>query len=111
MKEIIMYSSETWPHCHTAKEFLNSHGFKYKIKDANDPSSQQEMLNYNMRGVPSFFIDGEVIVGFNKEALLKHIDFKIFTCNKCQKKMRVPKDKGTILLNCSGCGTKYKVRT
>jgi len=69
------------------------------------------MMKYNMRGVPSFFIDGEVIVGFNKEALLKHIDFKIFTCNKCQKRMRVPKDKGTILLNCSGCGTKYKVRT
>ncbi len=69
------------------------------------------MAKHNMTGVPSFYIDGEVIVGFNQAALLKHIDFKIFTCEKCQTKMRVPMDKGTILLTCKGCETKYKVRT
>jgi len=68
-------------------------------------------MKYGMKGVPSFYIDGDIIVGFDQNALLKHIDFKIFTCKKCDTKMRIPKDKGTILLTCSGCQTKYKVRT
>lgn len=76
-----------------------------------DETAQQEMQRHNMQGVPSFLIGDEVIVGFNQQALLKHVDFKIFTCDKCKTKMRVPKDKGTILLKCKGCDTKYKVRT
>ena len=76
-----------------------------------DPTAQQEMMQYKMQGVPSFYIDGEVIVGFDQQRLLSFVDFKIFTCPKCDKKSRVPKDKGTILLTCSGCSTKYKIKT
>lgn len=68
-------------------------------------------MNYKMQGVPSFYIDGDIIVGFDQKRLLEHIDFKIFTCSKCQTKMRVPKDKGTIILKCQGCDTKYKIKT
>jgi len=69
------------------------------------------MMQYKMNGVPSFYIDGDIIVGFDKNKLLSHIDFKLFTCPKCDSKMRVPKDKGTILLTCKGCQTKYKIKT
>ena len=107
-----MYSTPTWPHCHTAKEFLNKHGFKYSVKDASvDPAAQQEMAKYKMQGVPAFYIDGEVIVGFDQKRLLEYIDFKLFTCKKCQTRSRVPKDKGTIILKCAGCETKYKIKT
>ena len=112
MKEIIMYSSPTWPHCKTAKDFLLQHGFKFKIKDVSvDPSAQQEMTKYKMQGVPSFYIEGDIIVGFDKAKLASYIDFKIFTCKKCNTKTRVPKDKGSIILKCSGCETKYKIKT
>ena len=112
MKEIIMYSSQTWPHCKTAKDFLKQNGFKFKIKDATqDKSVQEEMQKYKMNGVPSFYIDGEIIVGFDKAKLLTYVDFKVFTCKKCDTKSRVPKDKGTIILTCNGCQTKYKIKT
>lgn len=89
-----------------------ANNMKFTIKDAsNDPVAQQEMMKYNMQGVPSFYIDGDIIVGFDKAKLLSYIDFKIFTCQKCNTKMRVPKDKGTIILKCKGCETKYKINT
>ena len=69
------------------------------------------MAQYKMQGVPSFYIDGDIIVGFDKTRLLEHIDFKLFTCKKCETKMRVPKDKGTIVLTSKGCQTKYKIKT
>lgn len=64
-----------------------------------------------MTGVPSFFIEGDIIVGFDQNKLLSYIDFKLFTCPKCQTKSRVPLDKGTIILKCSGCESKYKIKT
>lgn len=69
------------------------------------------MAKYKMNGVPSFYIDGDIIVGLDKNKLLSYIDFKIFTCKKCDTRMRVPKDKGTIVLKCSKCETKYKIKT
>lgn len=112
MKEIIMYSSPTWPHCTTAKEFLIANNMKFIVKDASvDQVARQEMAKYNMNGVPSFYIEGDIIVGFDKNKLLSYIDFKIFTCSKCNTKMRVPKDKGTIMLKCKTCETKYKIKT
>lgn len=82
------------------------------MKDVSiDKSAQAEMAKYKMQGVPSFYIDGDIIVGFDKNALMAHMDFKLFTCKKCDTKMRVPKDKGTILATCKGCNTKYKIKT
>lgn len=69
------------------------------------------MMQYKMQGVPSFYIDGDIIVGFDQNRLMAHMDFKIFTCKKCATKMRVPKDKGTIIATCKGCNTKYKIKT
>lgn len=88
------------------------HGFKFKVKDVSlDPQAQREMQAHQMQGVPSFLIGEEVIVGFDKNRLLALKDFKIFTCSKCGTKSRVPKNKGSILLTCQGCQTKYKIKT
>ncbi len=64
-----------------------------------------------MNGVPSFYYEGDVTVGFDQKKLLSYIDYKIFTCSKCKAQMRVPKDKGTIVLKCKSCETKYKIKT
>jgi len=88
------------------------HGFKFKVKDVSkDPQAQREMQSYNMTGVPSFYVEGEIIVGFDKQRLLNLVDFKLFTCPKCHTRARVPKDKGTIVLTCKGCQTKYKIKS
>ncbi len=86
--------------------------FKYIVKDASsDKTAQSEMMKYKMNGVPSFYYDGDVTVGFDKNKLLTYIDFKIFTCKKCDSKMRVPMNKGTIIAKCTKCETKYKIKT
>lgn len=88
------------------------HGFKFIIKDVSvDTEAQKEMHHHHMQGVPSFLVGDQVIVGFDKNRLLGLKDFKIFTCRKCGTKSRVPKDKGTILLTCQSCQTKYKIKT
>lgn len=88
------------------------YGFKFIVKDVSvDPQAQKEMQQHNMQGVPSFLVGEEVIVGFDKNRLLALQDFKIFTCKKCSKKTRVPKNKGTLLLTCQSCQTKYKIKT
>lgn len=76
-----------------------------------DAEAQKEMTHYKMQGVPAFLIGEDVIVGFDKERLLGYLDFKIFTCHHCKTKARVPKDKGLILLTCSKCHKKYKIKT
>ncbi len=37
--------------------------------------------------------------------------YKYFTCEKCGKKMRVPRGKGTIMVTCPQCGDRAKRKT
>lgn len=69
------------------------------------------MLQKGIRGVPAFDIDGDIIVGFDKDALLRKIDFKILRCSKCGKKLKYPKNKGQIIITCPECNSKYKVKS
>lgn len=107
-----MYTTSTWPHCVTAKEFLREKGVTYIEKNVNeDNEARKEMISLGIRGVPAFNIDGEIIVGFDKERILSKIDFNITSCHNCNKRMKYPKGKGTLLLTCPNCGTKYKVKS
>lgn len=112
MKEVIMYTSTTWPHCYTAKEFLSEKGIKYIEKDINsDPDSRQEMMKRKIMGVSAFIIGDEVVVGLDKARIESLIDYKIIQCIKCSTKLRTPKNKGNIVITCPKCKTKFKTRT
>ena len=70
MDKIIIYSTETCPHCQSVKSYLDSKGFTYEEKDVQkDKEARQELLGKGYRGVPVLIINGEEIVGFDKEKI------------------------------------------
>lgn len=73
MAKVKVYSTPTCPWCHKAKEFLTENKIEFEdINVAEDQKASQEMVEKSgQRGVPVIEIDGEMIVGFNPEAIKK----------------------------------------
>lgn len=70
MKNVVIYSTNTWPHCVTAKEYLSGKGINYTEKNVQtDTEARKELLAMGYRGVPVIVVDGEEIVGFDKGRL------------------------------------------
>ena len=72
-KEVIIYTTPTWPYCHRAKEYLSRKGIPYIEHDvAQDRDKSKEMIQKSgQMGVPVITINGELIVGFNQTLLDK----------------------------------------
>ncbi len=72
-KQVIIYSTPTWPYCKRAKEYLSRKGISYIEYDvAADKDKAKEMIQKSgQMGVPVITINGEVMVGFNQAALDK----------------------------------------
>ena len=68
-------------------------------------------MSLGAKGVPTFKIGEEVIVGFNKEKILSLIDYKVINCPECSQKIRVPKNKGKIKITCKSCKNKFILKT
>lgn len=112
MTKITIFSSNTWPHCATAKNYLLKNNYKFLEKNvSNNKKYQQELMQLGARGVPTFLIDGELIVGFDKNKIESLIDYKIINCPNCKKKIRIPKNKGKIKVSCKSCDTKFIVKS
>lgn len=60
------------------KDYLKEHGFKYKDIDVSkDHKKAEEMIEKSgQMGVPVADIDGEIIIGFNKEKVKKILNIK-----------------------------------
>lgn len=107
MKNVIVFTTKTWPHCKTAKEFLSQNRIHYVEKDVNvDPDARKEMIKRNITGVPSFFIGEDVVVGLDKEKILKLVDHRVIECKVCHTKVRVPINKSNIIVKCPKCKNK-----
>ena len=67
-KTVVVYSTQTWPWCHRAKEYLSEKGIEYTDYDVGmDRDKAKEMVQKSgQMGVPVIMIDDEVIVGFNQ---------------------------------------------
>ena len=112
MKNIIIYTTSTWPHCHTAKAFLKSEGLKFTEKNvSNNQAYQKELVDLGARGVPTFKIDDEVIIGFDQNKIMNLIDYKVINCPNCSTRVRVPKNKGKIKVTCKKCGENFIIKT
>lgn len=74
-EDIIVYTTPTWPYCDTVKEFLSQKGVNYEELDvADNEEARREMLEKTGRmAVPTIIIDGEVIVGFDREKIEEHL--------------------------------------
>ena len=69
--KVTVYSTPTCPYCTMAKRYLNERGIKYEdVNVAADQARALEMLTKTgQMGVPVLDIGGEVIIGFDRNAI------------------------------------------
>ena len=69
--DVTVYSTPTCPYCKVAKDFLTENKVKFNdINVAEDQAKAQEMIEKSgQMGVPVIDIDGDIIVGFDKDKL------------------------------------------
>lgn len=70
-KIIKVYSTPTCPYCIRAKQFLKDNNIIFENIDVSgDQLASEEMIEKSgQMGVPVLDIDGEIIVGFDKEKI------------------------------------------
>ena len=70
-KSVKVYSTSTCPWCIRAKEFLKENNIEFQNLDVsgNQSAADEMMAKTGQMGVPVLDIDGEIIVGFDKEKI------------------------------------------
>lgn len=73
MANVRIYSTPTCPHCIRAKQFLNDHNIAFENIDVseNEQAAEEMIAKSGQMGVPVVDIDGEIIVGFDRERISK----------------------------------------
>ncbi len=70
MAKVIVFSSNSCPHCVTAKEYLKSKNVEFEEKNVStDMDARKELIGMGYMGVPIILVDGQAIEGFNKEKI------------------------------------------
>ena len=71
MVKIKVYSTETCPYCHMAKDYFKEKKIEFEdINVGEDKKAAQEMIDKSgQMGVPVIDIGGKIIVGFDKEKI------------------------------------------
>ncbi len=66
-----VFSTSTCPYCKMAKTYLDEMGIAYENVDvAADAAGRDEMIKKSgQMGVPVIDVDGELVIGFDKERL------------------------------------------
>jgi len=75
---IKVFSTPSCPYCVTLKEFLKEKGFSFEDIDV---SKNQQVLEEIVKktgqyGVPVVDIDGQIVVGFNREKIVQLLGMK-----------------------------------
>jgi len=75
---IKVYSTPTCPYCITLKNFLKEKGFQFEDIDvSSDLKAQEEMIEKSgQMGVPVVDIDGQIVVGFDREKICQLLKIK-----------------------------------
>jgi len=70
-KKVKIYSTPTCPYCIRAKQFLKDNSIAFEDFDvSNNPAAGEEMVaKSGQMGVPVLDIEGQIIVGFDKERI------------------------------------------
>ena len=78
MVKVKVYSTPVCPYCVALKEFLKEHNIEFEEVDVSqDEAAQKEMVEKSgQMGVPVVEIDGEIIVGFDREKIIKLLKLK-----------------------------------
>lgn len=74
MKEIIMYTADTCSYCKAAKEYFEENDIPYVEKNTSqDPESRKFLMQNRIMGVPAIYIDGELLLGFDRKKIEKKL--------------------------------------
>lgn len=74
MSKVTVYTSNTCPHCKAAKNYLSENNIDFEEKNVDkDRSAIDYLVEKGHRGVPVINIDGEDIVGFNKDLVAEKL--------------------------------------
>lgn len=78
MPQVRVFSTPACPYCYTLKEFLKEHQVEFEDIDVSkDAQVREEMIEKSKQmGVPVIEIDGEFIVGFDKEKICQLLKLK-----------------------------------
>ena len=78
MPTIKIYTTPTCHYCKMTKEFLDENKIEYNAVDVTvDEIARNEMIEKSgQMGVPVIDIDGQILVGFNKEKLSEMVGIK-----------------------------------
>jgi len=73
MKKVKIYSTLTCPYCETLKQYLRDNNIDFENIDvSSDEKAAEEMIEKSgQMGVPVADIDGEIVVGFDREIIKK----------------------------------------
>jgi len=73
MPKVRVFSSPSCPYCFTLKEFLKEHNIEFEEIDVSkDEKARDEMIKKSGRlEAPIVEIDGQIVVGFDKEKICK----------------------------------------
>lgn len=75
MADVVVFSSNTCPYCVSAKEYLDEKGVSYTEKNIQtDKVARKELMDMGHMGVPLILIDGEEVVGFDKDKIDQLLD-------------------------------------
>ena len=75
-KNVVIYSTPTCPWCQRVKQFLQEHNIFFQDFDVsqNQEKAEEMVQKSGQMGVPVVDIEGEVIVGFDKERIEEALD-------------------------------------
>jgi glutaredoxin 3 len=78
MPSIKVYSTPVCPYCNTLKIFLKEKGFNFEDIDVSkDEKLTEELVQKSgQMGVPVVEIDGQIIVGFDREKICKLLNIQ-----------------------------------
>ncbi len=70
-KKIILYGTSTCPYCIRTKQFLKENNIVFQDIDvsSNQAEAQEMMRKSGQMGVPVIDIGGDIIVGFDRQAI------------------------------------------
>lgn len=71
MANVLIYTTPSCIYCKMAKDFFKKNNIEYTEKDvvSDDEARQEAIEKSGQMGVPVIDIDGNIIVGFDKEKL------------------------------------------
>ncbi len=73
-----LFTTPVCPYCSTLKQFLKKHNIEFEEIDVSqDKKALEEMIKKSdQMGVPVIEIDGNIVVGFDKEKIAELLNIK-----------------------------------